>query len=72
MTRRVVIISLCLAVLPGLRLPAQEGILRYVETHGQRSYIMEYWVARSAGGIDVPSVGGGVPDSLHWVPATGT
>jgi len=72
MTRRIMIIGLCLAALPGLRLPAQEGILRYVETHDQRSYIMEYGVTRSAGGIDVTSVGGGVSDRLHWVPATGT
>ena len=72
MTQRVVFIGLWLAVLPGLRLPAQDGILRYVETHGQRSYIMEYGVTRSAEGIDVTSVGGGLANRLHWVPGTGT
>ena len=72
MTRRVVFIGLCCAVLPGLHLTAQEGILRYVETHGQRSRILEYGVTRSAGGIDVTSVGGGLANRLRWVPVTGT
>lgn len=72
MTRRAAIIGLCCAVLPGLPLPAQEGILRYVETHGQRSRIMEYGITRSAEGIDVTSVGGELANRLRWVPATGT
>ena len=55
-----------------VRLDAQESVLRYTETHGQRISSVEYRVTRDAGDLAVTSTGGDTADSVRWRSGTGT
>jgi hypothetical protein len=68
---RAVLLSLCLFV-PVCALSAADPVtVKYLETHGAKSAVMEYGVAPSAQGIRVTSVGGGSAEEMLWVPGTG-
>jgi hypothetical protein len=54
------------------RLDAQESVLRYTETHGQKISSVEYRVTRDEGDLTVTSTGGDTTDSIRWRSGAGT
>lgn len=69
---RVALFGVLLAALSAASLPAEQGVLRYLQVHGARSSILEYGVSRSAEGIRVTSAGSGGSEESLWVPGRGT
>jgi hypothetical protein len=65
------LLSLCVLVAPGAFLDADQVAVKYLETHGAKSAVMEYGVASSTQGIRITSVGGGSAEEMLWVPGTG-
>jgi hypothetical protein len=67
---RVAIAAVLLAA--GLPLFAQQGVDRYTETHGSRSYTVELRTTKTPDGTEITSTGNGVLDTVRWVTGTGT
>ena len=68
---RAALLTLCVLMLPGAFLHSQQVTVKYLETHGAKSAVMEYGVAQTAQGIRVTSIGGGSAEEMLWVPGTG-
>jgi hypothetical protein len=65
------LLSLCVLLGAGALLRADPLVLKYLETHGAGSAVMEYGVATSLRGITVTSAGGGSSEEMFWVPGAG-
>ncbi len=65
------LVGTLLILLAAARAPAQDGVRRYVETHGDLHQVMVYSVVRGAGGFDVSSVGTTAVEQGRWVTGTG-
>jgi hypothetical protein len=68
---RAALLTLWVLVLPGALLHSQQVTIKYLETHGAKSAVMEYGVAQTAQGTRVTSIGGGSAEEMLWVPGTG-
>jgi hypothetical protein len=68
---RAALFSLCVLLLPSGVFAADPVPVKYLETHGAKSAVMEYGVAPSAQGIRITSAGGGSVEEMLWVPGTG-
>ncbi len=65
------IIGLSLLLLPCGALLADQQVLTYLETHGPRSAVIPYGVARSADALTITSTGGGAEERMVWKPGVG-
>ncbi len=51
---------------------ADPGVVRYLETHGTKSTVVELRIEKNGASMDVISSGGSAADRTRWVPGTGT
>ena len=65
------ILILCILAFPCSFLPADQVVLKYLETHGSASAVMEYAVDSSTQGMRITSSGDGSSEEMLWVPGTG-